>query len=73
MTTRFLLLATALLTVNYPVRSVNLKQPGPPFQIGARAFVCLPPDISSAQQDGWVTIKTEAGILFIWNARGGRS
>jgi hypothetical protein len=61
MTTRFLLLATALLTVNYPVRSVTPKEPGPPFHIGVRA---------SAQQDGWVTIKTEAGILFVWNARG---
>jgi hypothetical protein len=59
MPARLLLVVAVLLAVNVPVRSVNPWQPLPSSVI----------DGSLDQEDGWAAIKTDEGVLFVWNVR----
>jgi hypothetical protein len=59
MTVRLLLVIAILLTVSPAVSSAN---PTPPSRSSTRGD-------SPQQEDGWVAIKTDDGILFVWNVR----
>lgn len=60
MTTRLVLLIVVLLAANLPVRPANAWHPlTTPVVYGSQA----------AQEDGWVVIKTNEGLLFVWNVR----
>jgi hypothetical protein len=59
MTTRLVLLIAVLLAVNLPLRSANAWHPlTTPVLYGLLD-----------QEDGWVAIKTNEGLLFVWNVR----
>jgi hypothetical protein len=58
-TRRLLLFATLLLTAGYPLSSVTLGHPAESLRSTALA-----------QIDGWAAIKTDAGLLLVWNGRG---
>lgn len=55
-----MLVIFVLLTVGPAVSSVNL----------ARGIVYSTANLSIQQEDGWVAIKTDEGVLFVWNVRG---
>lgn len=61
MRTRLLLFAfaTLLLTAGYPLSSVTLGHPAELLRSTA-----------PTQIDGWAAIKTDAGLLLVWNGRG---
>jgi hypothetical protein len=56
---RLVPLIAVLLTVSSAVSAADLARP-----IGY-----VTPDVSFQQEDGWVAIKTDDGILFVWNVR----
>lgn len=60
MTTRIVLVIAVLLAVNLPVRPANAWRP---LTSSVRYG-------SLDQEDGWVAIKTDEGVLFVWNVRG---
>jgi len=59
MTTRLVLVVAVLFAVSLPVKPTDAWQP-----ITYRALGVAP-----QQEDGWVAIKTDEGILFVWNVR----
>jgi hypothetical protein len=64
MTKRFLLVAAVLLAITCP----PLTRASSPDQNQAFTFSAV--NIPLQQEDGWVAIKTNEGILFVWNVRG---
>ena len=60
MTVRLILAAAVLLSVNLCVRPTCV------WSLAAHPLG----DVSLQQEDGWVAIKTDEGILFVWNVRG---
>jgi hypothetical protein len=68
MTTRLILIAAVLLVGSYPVRPANARHSGNPSkQTSLKDQAQATP---SEQEDGWVAIKTDEGVLFVWNVRG---
>ena len=60
MTARLVLIVAVLLSVNFFVRPTH-AWPRTTYPVVA---------VSLQQEDGWATIKTGEGILFVWNVRG---
>jgi hypothetical protein len=65
-----LLAATVMLIVSNPVRSDAQKPSMTTLQGDPRAFTSSFIDLAVAQEEGWAAIKSDAGLLFVWNARG---
>lgn len=62
-----MLIAAVLLVGSYPVSPANAAPAGSSRQqTGIKDQAQAP----SQQEDGWVAIKTDDGILFVWNVRG---
>lgn len=59
MTTR---LVSSMLAVLLTMTAVSSAKPTRPID-------CVAHDVSFQQEDGWVAIKTDDGILFVWNVR----
>ena len=58
-TARFILAAVVLFSVNLLVAPTSAWSQTP-----------APVAVSAQQDDGWVTIKTDEGVLFVWNVKG---
>ncbi len=59
-TTRLVLAAAVLLSGNLFIETTN-AWPRTAYPVAA---------VSLQQEDGWVAIKTDEGMLFVWNVRG---
>lgn len=73
MTARLLLVAAVLLAVGHSVRPAIAGQSQPTLKGCSHKnpglnYSAL--DIPIQQEDGWVAIKTDEGVLFVWNVRG---
>lgn len=72
-TTRLVLAAAVVLAVGHPARPAT-DVDSPPTLHGCLSknprLALSAPEIPIQQEDGWVGIKTNEGILFVWNVRG---
>ena len=57
MTTKFVLVAAALLAASFPGTPANAWQP----------IAYWAPSVPLQQEDGWAALKLDEGILFVWN------
>ena len=60
MTGRLVLVVTVLFGVNAPLKRTDASQLIVPHVLA----------VSPQQEEGWTTIKTDDGIVFVWNVRG---
>ena len=60
MTGRLVLVVTVLFGVSAPLKQTDASQ----------LIVPQVPAVSPQQEEGWTTIKTDDGIVFVWNVRG---
>jgi hypothetical protein len=67
LTFRLFLVAILLIATSHPARSTTSAKPMTRLRANARNALNPVADIPLPPEDGWTAIKTDQGILFVWN------